>query len=62
MDQASFEQAMKGGAPAVEIGRLAERFEHAFRETKDLQSAMAAVNEVLAEPLTYQQFFAALGK
>jgi len=49
-------------SPETSIVRLATRFNFAFGETHDLQTAMAAVNEILERPLTYQEFFTALRK
>ena len=60
MDPASFEASMNVKTPEASVRRLTERFEFAFRATRDLQTAMAAVNELLERPLTYQEFFAAL--
>jgi hypothetical protein len=62
MDQATFESSMNSRSPEASVTRLTKRFNHAFRATQDLQSAMAAVNELLDRPLTYQEFFAALRK
>ncbi len=41
-----------------EQGVLIKRFNHAFRVTQDLDSAMSSVNELMEKPLTYQEFFA----
>ena len=62
MDRTSFEAAMNTRVPETTVTRLTKRFNFAFQTTQDLQSAMAAVNELLEQPLTYQQFFAALRK
>lgn len=62
MDRATFESALRASPPDSSMGRLTRRFNHAFRTTQDLDSAMAAVNELLVRPLTYQEFFAALKK
>ena len=60
LDRTTFEAAMNHRAPDATTVRLTQRFEFAFRASRDLQTAMAAVNELLEQPLTYQQFFAAL--
>jgi len=62
MDRVTFEAAMNGRSPDTTVGRLTRRFNDAFRRTQDLATAMAAVNELLERPLTYQEFFAALRK
>jgi hypothetical protein len=62
LDRTTFESSMNARAPEATVVRLTKRFNHAFRETQDLQTAMAAVNELLDRPLTYQEFFAALRK
>ena len=62
MDRTTFETAMDMRSPDASTVRLTKRFNYAFQETQDLQSAMAAVNELLERPLTYQQFFAVLRK
>jgi hypothetical protein len=62
LDRPTFDAAMNVRAPEATTVRLTQRFEFAFRASRDLQTAMAAVNELLEEPLTYQQFFAALRK
>ncbi len=53
---------MSSRPPEASVSRLGKRFNFAFTRTKDLQTAMAAVNELLDKPLTYQEFFAALRK
>ena len=60
MDRKTFEEAMRGRSRAPDLGKIAERFDFAFRESHDLHVAMAAVNELLPTPITYQQLFAAL--
>lgn len=63
MTKAEFQAAMRAtGARAncAQMHKLAQRFDYAFRESRDLHVAMAAVNEVVNEPITYQQFFSAL--
>jgi hypothetical protein len=60
MDTKSLEAAFRLKSREPDLGVLAERFDFAFRESKDLHAAMAAVNELLARPITYQQLFAAL--
>jgi hypothetical protein len=62
LDRATFDAAMSNRSPDATVTRLTKRFNFAFRTTKDLQSAMAAVNELLERPLTYQEFFATLRK
>ena len=53
---------MSSRTPETTISRLTNRFNFAFRGSQDLQTAMAAVNELLERPLTYQEFFATLRK
>lgn len=62
MNRETFEAAMN--APPIDTsGRgLMKRFEFAFSQTQDIALAMAAVNELLDTPLTYQQFLAAIRK
>jgi hypothetical protein len=62
LDKKNFETSMNLRSPEATTARLTQRFEFAFRASRDLQTAMAAVNELLERPLTYQQFFAALRK
>lgn len=62
MDRTTFEACMGARSPDASISRLTKRFNFAFRATQDLQTAMAAVNELLDRPLTYQEFFASLKK
>ncbi len=62
MDPASLEAAFRAPAPDRSLAKLARRFEHAFRSTQDLDSAMAAVNELLDRPLSYQEFIATIRK
>jgi len=57
MDQSMFERAITGHEGQVEsVRRLARRFTFALRHTRDVHSAMAAVNEHLVEPLSYREF------
>ena len=60
MDRKMFEDAMRGRSRAPALGKIAERFDVACRESRDLHAAMAAVNELMPTPITYQQLFAAL--
>ena len=60
MDEKQFRAAMNAPAPETSMHRLAKRFNFAFRNTQDPRSAMGPVNELLEQPLTYKQFFAAL--
>ncbi len=62
MDRMDFEAALRTSPPDASVARLTRRFNHAFRATQDLDCAMAAVNELLDRPLTYQEFFAAIKK
>ena len=62
MDRTDFETSLRALPPDTSVGRLTRRFNHAFRSTQDLDSAMAAVNELLDRPLIYQEFFAAIKK
>ncbi len=62
MDRTDFESALRASPPDSSVARLTRRFNHAFRATQDLDCAMAAVNELLDRPLTYQEFFAAIKK
>lgn len=62
MDRHTFETSLRASPPDTSVARLTKRFNHAFRSTQDLDSAMAAVNELLDRPLTYQEFFAAIRK
>ncbi|MBI3626617.1 hypothetical protein HY224_01055 [Candidatus Uhrbacteria bacterium] len=62
MDEMTFQTAMNMQPPEATTARLTQRFEFAFRASRDLMTAMSAVNELLERPLTYAQFFAALRK
>jgi hypothetical protein len=62
VDSASLEAAFRAPPPDRSLARLTRRFEHAFRATQDLDSAMAAVNELLDRPLSYQEFIATIRK
>lgn len=60
MDQCTFEQALTAPLPDASLRRLTKRFNYAFRHTRDLDTAMASVNELLEEPLTYRELLAIL--
>lgn len=62
MDRDMFETSLRASLPDTSVARLTKRFNHAFRTTQDLDSAMAAVNELLDRPLSYQEFFATIKK
>jgi len=55
MDEQTFLEAMRGPRTPPDLGAVSERFDFAFRESKDLHVAMAAVNEILVQPITYEQ-------
>jgi hypothetical protein len=55
VDAKAFRQAYeaKYEEPSLEV--LLARFDAAFKATRDPHSAMAAVNEVLETPITYEE-------
>ncbi|MCI0589110.1 MAG: hypothetical protein L0323_20020 [Planctomycetes bacterium] len=59
MDLGAFEEAYGATWREPDFDALVRRFNWAYRESAgDTDSAMAAVNEVLATPMTYEAFFA----
>lgn len=62
MDLTQLTAAWKAGEtePTPEV--LVQRFLAAFRTTRDLHSAMSAVNEVLYIPLTYDDFLSRIAR
>ena len=59
MDETTFECAL-AAQPAPRLRRLTRRFNYAFRQSRDLDVAMAAVNEFLHEPISYREFLSIL--
>jgi hypothetical protein len=53
MDMQSFLDAFNHTPAEYSTEELAERFNAAFERTRDVHTAMAAVNELLEVPLTY---------
>lgn len=51
-------------AATVDVGlrTLTRRFNYAFRATRDLEVAMAVVNELVERPLSYREFWALLNE
>jgi len=62
MDLTMFEAAMRPRTTVVPFERLAARYYHAFEATRDVHSAMAAVNELSPEPITFEAFMDRLSK
>ncbi len=60
MDRHSFEAALEPGRTRKGMRRLSRRFNYAFRQTRDLENAMGAVNELLDHPMTYHEFYSTL--
>ena len=57
MDAASFKAAFESSIPEPTVERLIQRFNFALRQTEgEVFSAMAAVNELLTLPLSYEEF------
>jgi hypothetical protein len=55
MDRAAFQAAFAAKHTDPTLDHLVRRFKAAFQQTGgDTHSAMAAVNEVLATPITYE--------
>jgi len=55
MDVIDFNLAFRG-EPANDLRTLTHRFNYAFRKTREIGDAMAAVNEVLERPIGYLEF------
>lgn len=56
MDEREFRAAFDPVFPEPTVEELIDRFQRAFEATRgDTQTAMAVVNEVLSEPLVYEQ-------
>ncbi len=54
MDGATFQAALETQIPEPDLDHLIKRFNLAFRGTEgNTDAAMAAVNEVLANPISY---------
>jgi hypothetical protein len=63
MDAASFKAAFESNFPEPTVERLVQRFNFALRQTDgEVFSAMAAINELLPEPITYEEFKARMQK
>ncbi|MFC1708152.1 hypothetical protein ACFL59_15255 [Planctomycetota bacterium] len=56
MDIASLEAAFEAPVTQPTFEKLKERYLSAFEHTRDVHSAMAAVNEVSPEPITFEAF------
>ena len=57
MDEVSFRAAFEATAPEPTFERLIQRFNWALQRTDgQVTCAMAAVNELLAIPITYEAF------
>ncbi len=62
MDPRELEAAYRNPSPEATLDRLIRRFRHALNATRDVDSGMAAVNELLERPLTYVEFAATVAR
>jgi hypothetical protein len=63
MDARSIEQTYNASWRDAGLVKLMQRFDWALRRSEgDIDTAMAAVNEVLEKPITYAELSARLGR
>ena len=60
MTHNDFTAALAADWPEPPLRVLTQRFNHAFRRTRALRAGMAAVNEMLDRPLTYNELLSRL--